>query len=275
MTSTPPISINALFEQRLENLRKTEPGLTKIVNYYKKREILYEELRNNPPIFIINPLEMILQAGSLVFKINEFPEGEPVWQVIWAKLSIAMESPEFSQLAIENQHLLKQGLSYVLLGQPDTADLFRGYDEAKGKLLTRDTFRPYFQIWRQQIQDRVDLDLDAWQLPVCPFCGHEAMLSELRGSQGARYLRCGLCGSGWAYPRLRCGLCGEEEYSKLSIIGYKDQLRECSIQTCDTCRGYLKNIPTFEAIPQELLVCEDLETLYLDTLANQQGYHRI
>src|SRR5207244_1092162 len=48
-----------------------------------------------------------------------------------------------------------------------------------------------------------------WEQGFCPTCGSWPLLGEFRGLEQIRYLRCGLCASGWEFPRLLCPFCGE------------------------------------------------------------------
>jgi formate dehydrogenase maturation protein FdhE len=46
------------------------------------------------------------------------------------------------------------------------------------------------------------------------------------------------------------------------------------IDTCDSCRGYLKSVATLQAIPSFELLLQDLETVELDLVARERGYGR-
>jgi hypothetical protein len=46
------------------------------------------------------------------------------------------------------------------------------------------------------------------------------------------------------------------------------------LETCASCRGYLKSVATLQAIPAFDLLLEDVETVELDLVALERGYHR-
>ena len=46
------------------------------------------------------------------------------------------------------------------------------------------------------------------------------------------------------------------------------------MDTCETCRGYLKSVATLQAIPPFQLLLQDLETVELDLVARERGYVR-
>ncbi len=111
----------------------------------------------------------------------------------------------------------------------------------------------------------------------CPFCGGAPWISARReGSllEGARRtLGCALCGQEWLFERIRCPSCFEEDPHKLP--SFRDESHPAvRIETCDTCRRYVKSIDLSEdarPIPE----VDDLATLAMDLWAVEQGFTRI
>lgn len=113
-----------------------------------------------------------------------------------------------------------------------------------------------------------------WGHGHCPVCGAWPLVAEQRGLERARRLRCGSCGADWALPWLTCAYCGERDHARLGALMPDGELDARRVETCSTCRGYLKSISTLSALrPAELLLV-DLETLELDLVARGRGWER-
>lgn len=111
----------------------------------------------------------------------------------------------------------------------------------------------------------------------CPFCGGVPWICVRReGSlmEGARrMLGCALCGEEWIFGRVLCPSCFEEDPRKLA--SFRDEKHPAvRIETCETCRRYVKSIDLSEdarPIPE----VDDLATLAMDLWAVEQGFTRI
>src|SRR6267143_3595992 len=57
-----------------------------------------------------------------------------------------------------------------------------------------------------------------WWEGYCPLCGAWPTLSEFRGLERKRWLRCGRCGTGWEVPWLRCPFCAETSHENLGYL---------------------------------------------------------
>jgi formate dehydrogenase accessory protein FdhE len=111
----------------------------------------------------------------------------------------------------------------------------------------------------------------------CPFCGGAAWISARKPAPdaevGFRYLECSLCGLEWNYGRISCPACGEEDPHKLPNFR-SDAHPNVRIETCDTCRRYLKSIDmTLDARP--IPPIDDLLSLSMDLWAIDEGFVRI
>lgn len=113
-----------------------------------------------------------------------------------------------------------------------------------------------------------------WQRGHCPVCGAWPAMVEMRGIQRERRMRCGCCGSDWLLPVLRCAFCDEIDHQKLGSLlseGHEQQIR---VETCSTCRGYLKSITTLGALPFTALATKDISTIAFDLAAQDRGFAR-
>ncbi len=113
-----------------------------------------------------------------------------------------------------------------------------------------------------------------WPYGYCPVCGARPTLAELRGLDRARLLRCGRCGAAWEMTWLRCVHCGERDHDKLGALVPEEGAETQKVETCQSCRGYLKVLTTLEASSHLELLLRDLDTVDLDLVALHRGYSR-
>jgi FdhE protein len=138
------------------------------------------------------------------------------------------------------------------------------------RLIAQNSLKPALRVWAQGLKRQVDLD--EWRRGQCPMCGSPPALAEIQGKEGARHLRCTLCGADWSYPRLQCVFCRNRNHQQLGYLNVEGEAEKYSLQLCDLCRGYIKVIVTFEPTPVDLLAVEDLATLHLDMIAVERQY---
>jgi len=113
--------------------------------------------------------------------------------------------------------------------------------------------------------------LAAWQPGYCPTCGSWPLLSEYRGLDQARFLRCGLCATEWPLDRLLCPFCGCRDHQQLGYLHVEGE-QQPRAATCTQCRCYNKALATLVPIPSIELAIDDLATIHLDMIALEHGY---
>src|SRR5262249_46139183 len=111
-----------------------------------------------------------------------------------------------------------------------------------------------------------------WPHGYCPVCGAWPLLGELRGLEQTRVLRCGLCATGWDFPRLRCPFCGNGDHRSLGYFHPEGEGERNRALTCDQCRGYVKTVATLAALSPPSLLVADFAMLHLDLVAAHRGY---
>lgn len=147
-----------------------------------------------------------------------------------------------------------------------------GLDPDVLHLLAQTSLKPALRVWAKGLGPAVNLD--EWRRGYCPMCGSPPALAEIQGKEGARRLRCGLCGTGWPYPRLQCAFCANTNHKSLGYLSVDGEEEKYRLQTCDDCRGYLKIVVTYDPIPIDELPLEDLATLHLDLIAVEHHFTR-
>ncbi|HXH41575.1 MAG TPA: formate dehydrogenase accessory protein FdhE [Thermoanaerobaculia bacterium] len=144
---------------------------------------------------------------------------------------------------------------------------------AREDYLSRAILRPYAEVLRAQ-----GATLDRLHRPRhCPFCGGAAMISTRRtppdSESGIRLLHCALCALEWNINRICCPACGEEDPYKLPIYTSEPH-PSVRIESCETCRRYVKSIDlTQDARP--IAEVDDLLSLSMDLWAIEEGLVRI
>lgn len=112
---------------------------------------------------------------------------------------------------------------------------------------------------------------DGWHEGYCPICGGIPAMGELVGDEGQKKLHCSICATGWEVIRHKCSYCGNEKTDGLEYFtaegetGYR-------VDICRQCSCYLKVVDSRElgtGLPMDV---EDLNTMHLDLLAQQEGF---
>jgi FdhE protein len=130
---------------------------------------------------------------------------------------------------------------------------------------------PLLHACAEQMSERVPA---SWLSGYCPLCGAWPTLTEVRGLERARVLRCGRCGSGWQTAALLCPFCSERDHHRLSSLIPDVDNAVQHVEVCTTCNGYIKVFTVLQPISAAELVLEDLATVELDLVAMQRGHAR-
>lgn len=114
---------------------------------------------------------------------------------------------------------------------------------------------------------------------ACPCCGSRPVASlERLGSEGARYLACGLCATQWHYVRVKCARCQSTKGISLqNLVAADGSSAEAQpavqAECCSECGHYLKLMHPVRDNGIEP-VADDLATLTLDLLVSEAGLQR-
>jgi len=130
---------------------------------------------------------------------------------------------------------------------------------------------PLLQTSGRLLQNRLP---EYWAAGYCPICAAWPTLAERRGLDRSRRLRCGRCAADWEVQWLYCVYCGERDHTKLATLVEADSSDMLKVETCASCRGYLKSIARLQSFPPLDLILQDLETVELDLVALERGYQR-
>jgi len=111
----------------------------------------------------------------------------------------------------------------------------------------------------------------------CPACGGLPQVSIRVESDsvdgGSRNLLCATCLYEWSYRRVACASCGEEAPAKLAYFK-AEQFAHIKIETCETCRQYVKSVDLTELGTASPLV-DDVGSASLDLWAFERAYTKL
>jgi FdhE protein len=110
-----------------------------------------------------------------------------------------------------------------------------------------------------------------WAEGYCPICGKEPKIGEIREEEGRRFLFCTQCGFEWRFTRIKCPFCGNEEQQTLAYFSIEGE-EKYRVDVCNECKRYIKIVDFRESKEEADLDVEDIATLHLDMLANEEGY---
>jgi FdhE protein len=119
--------------------------------------------------------------------------------------------------------------------------------------------------------DAVRSALDTWAHGYCPICGSWPALVEHWCE--SRVLRCSFCALAWSLATEACAYCGEGGATFVTSSPARDR-PDRRLETCGSCRSYLKAIDVDQPAPFPLLAIADLETMDVDISAMQAGFQR-
>ena len=109
-----------------------------------------------------------------------------------------------------------------------------------------------------------------WSEGYCPICGREPKIGKLRKGE-RRFLFCNQCGFEWSFMHIKCPFCGNEEQTTLAYFAIEGEERY-RVDVCNVCRRYIKMVDVSSGEGEANLDVEDIATLHLDMLANEEGY---
>jgi FdhE protein len=135
--------------------------------------------------------------------------------------------------------------------------------------------RAFLQPYAELLRTRASFQTRNYSRALCPFCNRRPGLGALRqqGDGASRWLICSFCLAEWEYRRIVCAGCGEEDSNKLPVYtaGEFDYIR---VESCDTCRTYMKSVDLTKNGLAEPVV-DEIAAVPLDLWAQGQGYAKL
>lgn len=137
------------------------------------------------------------------------------------------------------------------------------------ELFLEESLRPALEIVAANYGD--EIRKFGWREGYCPICGREPKIGEIRGDAEDRYLFCNQCGFEWQFDLIKCPFCGNEEQQTLAYFTIEGD-ENYRVDVCNKCKRYVKIVDFRQTGRKVDLDVEDIATLHLDMLANDEGY---
>ena len=270
---------------RIAKLRQAQPELKAILDYYEALLKAQEEMkgafhpdlagldiercqkRNSEGLPFLQPEDIKIDWGlfdSLFGRIGQIsrqhaerPDSIGSWP------SISGNSGEWHDTLLKG--LLEDGamLGRVAERTGISLDVFT--------FLACQTAAPFLEAYAERLRESVDDS--AWLKGNCPICGGEPLMGKLEQEVGKRILQCHLCRTEWESRRLECPFCGNNDQETLRYF-YDEQEPDYRVEVCDLCKAYLKTVDTRKREGEPALLAENVATIHLDLVAEQEGYRR-
>lgn len=246
--------------KRAEELAQKVPATKELLTFYARlletQKNIYESLRSR---------RGWLPSGSL-------SDDLPVLRDYLPALLQTVESSGSTPLAEQAGNLISashEALDEMLLEYWQT--------RSDKQFFAKAFLQPYGQWLADSGARPINQDLTSSERS-CPFCLGNPQVSFLSiaepgAESGSRKLICATCLSSWAVGRVVCVYCGEERPFKLGYFR-TEEYDHVRIETCDTCRHYIKGVDLNRfgfAVP----LVDDVSAAALDIWALEMGYEKI
>jgi len=263
----------------IEDYKTTSPHYVELLDILSDILILREEYRKNMADVFASVDEGLIaakMAGGLPlidFSSGHFDLTEPR-KYFLALLDIAEKRApgETAELAekidhgdFDYDHLVLS--SFYMQDDEQPEEMEEDYFDLI-ELFLEESLRPSLEIVAQKYAEVITRA--GWTEGYCPICGKEPKIGQIRGEEG-RYLFCNQCGFEWHFLRIKCPFCSNEEQQSLAYFTVEGD-EQYRVDVCNECKRYIKIVDFRESKREPNLDVEDIATLHLDILANEEGY---
>lgn len=130
------------------------------------------------------------------------------------------------------------------------------------------SMKPSFCLCAEQLAAYLDKD-GPQQKGYCPICGSPPALSVLC-HEGQRCLVCSFCDHQWQTLRIYCPFCNNRDQNTLYYF-FSEEEEGYRVDVCDRCKKYIKTVDIRKMKRPIHTLVEQILTLHLDMLAQEQG----
>lgn len=265
----------------IDRYRSMNPHYEELLDILEEVLILREKYRRKVTGDIFNVDESLIEkkiVGGL--PLVDFPEGtfdlEEPKEYFVALLEIANkraleETDEIIQRMKDGEMDYVEMVRRSFMLQEDEADSDDGEEGVFDLLgfLVEESLRPALEVLSKKYRDIILGS--SWSEGYCPICGREPKISELREEGGKRFLFCSQCGFEWQFRRIKCPFCGNEDQQTLAYFTVEEE-EKYRVDVCNVCNKYIKAVDSRKTEKKPNLDVEDIATLHLDILADEEGY---
>jgi FdhE protein len=294
-------------EKTLNRIQKNHPEIGEVITFYK--EIVKEQLKvkENIQLPSIDLAEEKtrgkFQKGFPLLELNLIPVSLKAYKTLAEELanllkkrgpSVTAEMEKIRKDILRDSNIfISLAQNYLLHNWAPIYDLSQDHnlDTALLFFFIKSSVKPFAESLAEEIIS--NCNLPPWSEASCPICGSLPSLAYLKPARSyvdghgqllpsheevprqalKRFLVCSLCNYCWSFPRLKCPFCRTERQGALRYFCIDSNEKGIRVDVCNDCKGYIKTIDyEYEQIAEEVLFLEDLDTIYLDLVAEKEGY---
>lgn len=265
-------------------VKAERPAYEEILDFYEKLFLAQEVIKRQVQLDPIKISEELLS----VKREESFPLINKADFTIDIKASQDLLR-EICRLAAETNEVLSEAAPKIVdamdKGTLDAPVLFSKilneddsyFDETAKKLKTDKkvlafmayfSMKPSVSLCAEQLVTYLDKETP-WQKGYCPICGSPPALSILR-DEGKRFLLCSFCSHEWETQRIYCPFCNNNKQKTLRYF-FSEEEKGYRVDVCDECKKYIKAVDTREVKRPVHPFLEQISTLHLDLIAQEQG----
>ncbi len=265
----------------IERYKNMNPHYVELLDILEEILILREEARRRMKDDIFNVDEALVRAkldGGLPlidFTKNNFDLSEPRKYFISLLKVAEKRTPEETKEIIERLEDGTINYSSMICDSFSTPSADETEDDNEENVfdllgfLIEESLRPALEVISEKYA--AIINASDWSEGYCPICSREPKIGELKDEEGRRYLFCSQCGLEWRYKRVKCPFCGNEDQQALAYFTIEDE-EKYRVDVCNECKRYIKTVDLRNTKEEVNLDIEDIATLHLDILANDEGY---
>ncbi|MEW5801144.1 MAG: formate dehydrogenase accessory protein FdhE [bacterium] len=289
-------------DEALVRIQKNHPEIEEVIVFY--REILKKQLQikssiHLPPFSLADAkAKGKFEHGIPLLELSLVPDSLKVYEPLVKELTrllkkrgpaVTAEIEKITKDILRDSYIfISLANNYLLHNWAPIHDLARAHelDIALLFFFIKSIVKPFVESLAEGIT--TSYQLPPWSESLCPICGSLPALAYLKLADSnnndngqehticrvkKRFLVCSLCNYIWPFPRLRCPFCQTERRDALHYFCVDSDEKGYRVDICTDCKGYIKTIDyEYQPLPEGLLFLEDLNTIYLDLIAEKEGY---
>jgi len=269
--------------KRIDTLIEEKPSHKEILEFFK--EVMTEQYRmrtsTNPVSIRIDgeKTQALIEGNPLLDKKElclDVPSATKLFKKLCGLLSFnednSGDTKRIKQALLNKDINLEELFMHVGIENDEYISALSKRLKVKDDLLSflaGNSVKPIFEAYASQLKGYVDQEI--WWRGYCPVCGSMPFIAQFR-EEGERFLTCSLCGFEWRFMRLKCPFCENEDHKRLRYFYTNSEGTAYRVDVCEKCKRYIKTLDTREMAGEVILIIEDIGTLYLDVLAQREGY---
>jgi len=281
---------------QLARLKKQRPALEGPADFFSDvlPQLFERECRDRPPSMTSENARAKLASGVPLLRGESVALDEEAVRRRWLWIAAAMERHQdasvgkaLANVIHQNKWDLQEIVTAILVGSSDALrarfDMLGLDPELVGTVIRFSLFPSLANVHGQLMSLLALREGEAgtraypaeppgWERGYCPTCGSWPLLGEFRGLEQNRFFRCGFCAASWKVPRLHCPFCENRDHRSLGYLSLEGDETRYRINTCESCRGYVKMLSTLMPLSAPELLVADVATIHLDLAAAQRGY---